>query len=159
MCTVWPRIAPHCTALYRTALHCTALHCTAAHCTALHCACKHWPTPIHQGSHCAGTSAGMLAQVRHQKLAIDLPLIQEAIDKRQLGLATGRLPDSEAKRRLALVEAGRAVALALTPGIPPLEHLSIAPRGPILSRLSFAHVVCLRPASSPLCWLGQLASC
>lgn len=80
-------------------------------------------------------------QVRHQKEAIDLPLIQEAIDKRELGLATARLPDTPAKRRLATVEAGRAVALALTPGIPPLERLTIAPRGPILSRLSFAHGV------------------
>ena len=80
-------------------------------------------------------------QVRHQKESIDLALIQEAVDKRELGLATGRLPDSAAKRRLALVEAGRAVALALTPGIPPLERLTIEPRGPILSRLSFEYQV------------------
>ena len=83
----------------------------------------------------------MHVQVRHQKESIDLPLIQEAIDKRQLGLATGKLPDTPAKRRLATVEAGRAVALALTPGIPPLERLTIAPRGPILSRLTFAEQV------------------
>lgn len=39
------------------------------------------------------------------------------------------------------MEAGRAVALALTPGIPQLERLTIAPRGPILSRLSFVYQV------------------
>lgn len=83
----------------------------------------------------------MLLQVRHQKEVIDLPLIQEAIDKRELGLATARLPDTPAKRRLALVQAARAVAMAITPGVPQLERLSIAPRGPILSRLSFANTV------------------
>ncbi|KAK9806474.1 hypothetical protein WJX73_000984 [Symbiochloris irregularis] len=94
----------------------------------------------YSGAELAGllNEASILA-VRHQKMAIDLDLITEAIDKRTLGLSTGRLPDTEAKRRLATVEAGRAVVLALTPGIPQLERLSIAPRGPILSRLSFVY--------------------
>ena len=69
-------------------------------------------------------------QVRYQRPQIDLALVQEAMDKRTLGLSMGLMGPSEAKARLARVHAGRAVGFALTPGVPPLEVLSIAPGGP-----------------------------
>ena len=43
---------------------------------------------------------------------------------------------------IACTQAGRAVGFALTPGVPPLEVLSIAPRGAVLTRLAFAPQVC-----------------
>ncbi len=77
------------------------------------------------------------AQVRKDAQAIDMSLIQEAMDKRSLGLPSARLPDSEAKTRMATVQAARAVATALTPGLPPLVHCSIQPRGGHMSRIIF----------------------
>ena len=88
-------------------------------------------------------------QVRYQRPQIDLALVQEAMDKRTLGLSMGLLGPSEAKARLARVHAGRAVGFALTPGVPPLEVLSIAPRGAVLTRLAFAPQVCCD--STPTC--------
>ena len=77
------------------------------------------------------------AQVRKDAQAIDMSLIQEAMDKRTLGLPSARLPDSEAKTRMATVQAARAVATCLTPGLPPLVHCSIQPRGGHMSRIVF----------------------
>ena len=48
-----------------------------------------------------------------------------------------RLPRSEAKVRLATVEAARAVAACLTPGMPPVEHVSILPRGDYMARIIY----------------------
>ena len=43
-------------------------------------------------------------QVRKDMAEIDMGLIQEAMDKRQLGLPNPRLPPSEAKTRMATVQ-------------------------------------------------------
>ena len=51
-----------------------------------------------------GTEASGPRQVRYQKPQIDLALIQEAMDKRTLGLSMGLLAPSEAKARLARVQ-------------------------------------------------------
>ena len=48
-----------------------------------------------------------------------------------------RLPRSEAKERLATVEAARAVAACVTPGMPPVEHVSILPRGEYMARIIY----------------------
>jgi ATP-dependent Zn protease len=48
---------------------------------------------------------------------------------------------SDAKRRMAAVEAGRAVVLSLTPGIPAVQHVTIQPRGGALGRIVFEPMV------------------
>ena len=53
------------------------------------------------------------------------------------GRAQARLPRSEAKARLATLEAARAVAACLTPGMPPVEHVSILPRGEFMARIIY----------------------
>eukprot|EP00884_Botryococcus_braunii_P006727 jgi/Botrbrau1/16055/Bobra.7_2s0029.1 len=78
-----------------------------------------------------------ILMVRKQRAEISLDLIREAMDRRSLGLPMGRLPDSEAKRRVALITAARAVTLALTPGIPPIVYVTISPRQDTLSRIIF----------------------
>ncbi|KAI7840859.1 hypothetical protein COHA_005451 [Chlorella ohadii] len=65
--------------------------------------------------------AAILA-VRRSQPEIDLPILKEAMDKIRLGLPQDSLPDSAAKRQYATIEAARAVAFALTPGMPQLEH-------------------------------------
>lgn len=80
--------------------------------------------------------AAILA-VRRDKPNLTLDVLKEAMDKIRLGLPHTPLPDSEAKRRFALVEAARAVAFALTPGLPPLEHVTIRPRGGAQARILF----------------------
>lgn len=79
----------------------------------------------------------MDVQVRRDSPDIDLPILKEAMDKVRLGLRHTPLPDSPAKRRYAVVEAARAVAFALTPGLPPLEHVTIRPRGGAQARILF----------------------
>ena len=51
--------------------------------------------------------------------------------------AQARLPRSKAKERLATVEAARAVAACVTPGMPPVEHVSILPRGEYMARIIY----------------------
>ena len=65
-----------------------------------------------------------------------------------LGIKTAVRPlCSDAKRRMAAVEAGRAVVLSLTPGIPAVQHVTIQPRGGALGRVVFqAMVRCLLSA-------------
>lgn len=55
----------------------------------------------------------------------------------RLGLPHAPLPDTPAKRRYATIEAARAVAFALTPGLPPIEHVTIRPRGSAMARILF----------------------
>eukprot|EP00887_Chlorella_sp_A99_P003900 scaffold11.g3900.t1 len=55
----------------------------------------------------------------------------------RLGLPHAPIPNSEAKRRYAAVQAARAVAFALTPGLPPIEHVTIRPRGGAAARILF----------------------
>ncbi|KAK9867286.1 hypothetical protein WJX84_011686 [Apatococcus fuscideae] len=75
--------------------------------------------------------------VRYGDDSINMSHIVEAMDKAKLGLATTRMADSPAKRRMATVIAGQAVVAALTPGMPQLEAVSIAPRGNVPARLDF----------------------
>ncbi|KAK9817951.1 hypothetical protein WJX72_004798 [[Myrmecia] bisecta] len=80
--------------------------------------------------------AAILA-VRRGSAQIDMTMMMEAMDKLRLGLPQPALPDSPAKRRMATIAAGRAVAAVLTPGLPPLEHLTIRPRGGVMGRILF----------------------
>ncbi|KAL3137049.1 hypothetical protein ABBQ32_006634 [Trebouxia sp. C0010 RCD-2024] len=80
--------------------------------------------------------AAILA-VREEVPEISLSLLLTAMDKIRLGLPQRPLEDSPAKRRMATVEVGRAVAIALTPGMPPIENLSIKPRGGVMGRILF----------------------
>ena len=48
---------------------------------------------------------------------------------------------SIAKRRMAAVQAGRAVALALTPGVPAIRQVTILPRGGIACRIDYEPLV------------------
>lgn len=75
--------------------------------------------------------------MREEAPQIDLNLLVTAMDKIRLGLPQRPLEDSPAKRRMATVEVGRAVAMALTPGMPPIENLSIKPRGGVMGRILF----------------------
>jgi hypothetical protein len=61
------------------------------------------------------------------------------------GCAQVRLPRSEAKARLATLEAARAVAACLTPGMPPVEHVSILPRGEFMARIIYQPQARARP--------------
>lgn len=63
--------------------------------------------------------------------------IHEAIEKVKLGLPQEGLPDSKAKKFLITVQAGRAVALAITPGIPQIDAVTSRPQGDILGRIYF----------------------
>lgn len=60
-----------------------------------------------------------------------------AIEKYKLGLPQPVAPDSAPKRRAAAVQAGRAVLYALTPGMPPVEQVSMQPRGGSTARIMF----------------------
>lgn len=75
--------------------------------------------------------------MREEVPEISLSLLLTAMDKIRLGLPQRPLEDSPAKRRMATVEVGRAVAIALTPGMPPIENLSIKPRGGVMGRILF----------------------
>lgn len=80
---------------------------------------------------------------------ISLALVREVMDKRVMGLAGTPLPESPAKRRLAAVSAARAVVISLTPGLPPLQRMSIVPRGENMTRTLFMPQVssCTLPSS------------
>ena len=92
---------------------------------------------------------------------IDMRVALVTMDKLRLGLADRRLDASEAKTRLATLLAGRAVALALTPGIPPIEHISMQPRGGVMGRLLFENLVrhgcasLAHPMAGPDSWQGS----
>lgn len=79
----------------------------------------------------------MPLQVREEAPQISLSLLVTAMDKIKLGLPQRPLEDSPAKKRMATVEVGRAVAIALTPGMPPIENISIKPRGGVMGRILF----------------------
>lgn len=80
--------------------------------------------------------AAILA-VRKDSATIDLDIMKEAMSKIRVGLPSASLPDSEAKRRFALVEASRVVAFALTPGLPEIQYVTIKPRGGVQARILF----------------------
>ncbi|GMH32625.1 hypothetical protein BSKO_00459 [Bryopsis sp. KO-2023] len=68
---------------------------------------------------------------------INMSHIRDAMEKARVGLPQEKLPESKAKRFLATVQAGKAVALALTPGMPDLEAVSIRPQGNVIGRILF----------------------
>lgn len=78
-----------------------------------------------------------MLQVRKDEPEISMEIINEVMDKRNLGLAASRLPESPAKQQLARIVAARAVVVALTPGMPPLQRLTILPRGDAIARTLF----------------------
>lgn len=80
--------------------------------------------------------AAILA-VRKNKSEIDFGIMLEAMEKVKYGLPQSPLPDGEAKRRLTLVHAARSVALAVTPGIPPIKRVSMRPRGEGLASILY----------------------
>ena len=101
---------------------------------------------------CDVATPAPLPQVRQDKTAIDFSLLREAIDKRRLGLPSARLPPSEAKLRMATVQAARAVAVCTTTGLPPVVHVSIQPRGGVMSRIVFMpQVRPVRRDLTPVC--------
>eukprot|EP00210_Caulerpa_lentillifera_P009379 g8941.t1 len=63
--------------------------------------------------------------------------IREAIQKVKLGLPQKGLPESTAKKFLTTILAGRAVALACTPGIPEIDMVTTRPQGEVLGRIIF----------------------
>lgn len=80
--------------------------------------------------------AAILA-VRKDSMEIDMGIMKEAMSKIRVGLPQSSIPDSPAKRRFAAVEAARAVAFALTPGLPEIQYVTIKPRGGVQARILF----------------------
>ena len=76
-----------------------------------------------------------ILSVREGKRGIDMPVILEAMDKVKLGLPGRPLPENEGKRRFALVQAAKAVAVALTPAMPQIERVMIRPRSGKMARI------------------------
>ena len=83
--------------------------------------------------------------MRKQEQEISLQLINEVMDKKGLGSAGPRLPNTQAKRHLALSAAAKAVVIALTPGMPPLQRMTILPRGQTMARTLFTPQVIPSP--------------
>lgn len=78
-----------------------------------------------------------ILSVRRDSLYITMVVMKEALDKIRLGLPHTSLPNSDAKKHYAMVQAARAVAFALTPGLPRIEHVTIRPRGNAQARIVF----------------------
>ena len=76
--------------------------------------------------------------MRESKEQIDYPLIQQALDRLELGLPSKPLPDSPAKRRLATTLMAKTVIIALTAGMSPVEGVTMSTRGGHLGRIRFA---------------------
>jgi cell division protease FtsH len=80
--------------------------------------------------------AAILA-VRKDSPQIDMDIMKDAMSKIRVGLPQSSIPDSPAKKRFAVVEAARAVAFALTPGLPEIQYVTIKPRGGVQARILF----------------------
>jgi len=80
--------------------------------------------------------AAILA-VRQNKTEIDYETALAAMEKYKLGLEQPPIPDTPAKRHMAHVQAGRAVIAALTLGLPPIEMISMQPRGGTTARILY----------------------
>ncbi|PNW85891.1 hypothetical protein CHLRE_03g201100v5 [Chlamydomonas reinhardtii] len=63
--------------------------------------------------------------VRRNVPAISLPMVLELVEGLNWGEQAPRIPDSEAKDRLALITAAKAVAFALTPGLEPIKSVTM----------------------------------
>lgn len=60
-------------------------------------------------------------QVRRSVPKITLPMVLELIEAQEWGPSTPKIPYTAAKDRLAHITAAKAVALALTPGLDPIQ--------------------------------------
>ena len=76
--------------------------------------------------------------MRDSKEQIDYPLIQQALDRLELGLPSKPLPNSPAKRRLATTLMAKAVMISLTAGMAAVEAVTMSTRGGHLGRIRFA---------------------
>jgi len=56
---------------------------------------------------------------------ISLPMVMELVEGLNWGTRAARIPPSEAKDRLAMVTAAKAVAFALTPGLDPIKFVTL----------------------------------
>ncbi|GLC47538.1 hypothetical protein PLESTB_001403000 [Pleodorina starrii] len=63
--------------------------------------------------------------VRRNVPTISLPMVLELVEGLDWGDKAPRIPESEAKDRLALVTAAKAVAFALTPGLEPIKSVTM----------------------------------
>jgi len=74
--------------------------------------------------------------VRKRTPKISLPMVLELIETLNFGGTAPKLPDGEAKRRLAAITAAKAVAFALTPGVDVIRHATLWSRkrglGPVV---------------------------
>jgi len=74
--------------------------------------------------------------VRREKPEIGMPELELAMEKMKLGLPRPPLTRSEEKRKLAYIEAGRAVLITrLAPALPDVLQVSVTPRGEKPSRV------------------------
>jgi len=95
-------------------------------------------TPGFSGAELANLmNEAAIVSVRQKKDAIDYETMMTALEKIRLGLAGTKLLDSPAKERLAYLLAARAVAFAVNPCTPPIEQISILPRGRTISRITY----------------------
>eukprot|EP00238_Polyblepharides_amylifera_P001098 CAMPEP_0196573372 /NCGR_PEP_ID=MMETSP1081-20130531/3272_1 /TAXON_ID=36882 /ORGANISM="Pyramimonas amylifera, Strain CCMP720" /LENGTH=767 /DNA_ID=CAMNT_0041891047 /DNA_START=162 /DNA_END=2465 /DNA_ORIENTATION=- len=74
--------------------------------------------------------------VRRGEDQVGMPELEVAMEKMKMGLPRPPLPLSAEKRKLAYVEAGRAVLLCITPEAPNVLQVSVAPRGGKTSRVT-----------------------
>ena len=82
-------------------------------------------------------AANVSASADSDTTTIEMFHIMEAIEKAKLGLPQEGLPESKAKRFLITVQSGRAVCLAITPGIPEIDAVTMRPQGDLLGRIIF----------------------
>lgn len=79
----------------------------------------------------------MVLQVRYAKPCIDMEILQEVMDKARIGLPSDSVPLTQAKRHLASVWAGRAIAAAAVAGPGHIESVSLRAVGAALGRLLY----------------------
>lgn len=76
------------------------------------------------------------------------------------GTVAPKIPPSEAKNRLALVTAAKAVALALTPGLDPIDHVTMwsKRRGQVRATGRLAARPCTRAQMAlPVCLCASIS--
>ena len=95
-------------------------------------------TPGFSGAELANLmNEAAIVMVRQKKDFIDYDALVAALEKIRLGLSGRALVPSAAKERLARLLAAKAVAFAVCPVTPPIEQISILPRGSTVSRINY----------------------
>lgn len=74
---------------------------------------------------CSHALIHVCLQVRRSVEKITLSMMLELVEAQEWGPSAPRIPASEAKNRLSLITAAKAVALALTPGIDPIKFVTM----------------------------------